>query len=85
MSIRLSATKHADNIENDGDVDSVSSSSTGDDDDQNWDDWVSDSLEKQECPSLFDDSRLSSVKEALIYDKEKHGFDLDQVCLTFGE
>lgn len=63
---------------------SACSSSTGDDDDQNWDDWGSDSHEKQECPSLFDDAKLPSAAEALAYDKEKFGFDLDQVCSVLG-
>ncbi|EKM79179.1 hypothetical protein AGABI1DRAFT_74001 [Agaricus bisporus var. burnettii JB137-S8] len=63
---------------------SACSSSTGDDDDQNWDDWGSDSHEKQECPSLFDDAKLPSAAEALTYDKEKFGFDLDQVCSVLG-
>ena len=59
--------------------DSVSSS-TGEDDDQNWDDWESDSFQKQECPSLFDKSSLPSASEAIIYDREKYGFDLNTVC-----
>jgi protein arginine N-methyltransferase 3 len=60
------------------------SSSTGDDDDQNWDDWGSDSLEKQECPSLFDDTVLPSAVEVLAYDKKKFGFDLDHICNILG-
>lgn len=62
-----------------------SSSSTGGDDDQDWDDWVSDSVEKQECPSLFDNTMLPSAVEAIAYDREKHGFDLDHVCSQLRE
>ncbi|KAF5360411.1 hypothetical protein D9756_004931 [Leucocoprinus leucothites] len=63
---------------------SVSSSSTGEDDDQNWDDWESDSLQKQECQSLFDETKLPSTTEAIEYDKEKYGFDLNAVCSRLG-
>lgn len=59
--------------------DSVSSS-TGEDDDQNWDDWASDSFQTQECPSLFDKSNFPSASEAIVYDREKYGFDLNTVC-----
>lgn len=85
MSIRLPPVNLAELSEGDPDGDSASSSSMGEDDDQNWDDWVSDSLEKQECPSLFDDVKLPSAKEAIEYDKGKHSFDLDQVCSKLGE
>jgi len=61
------------------------SSSTGEDDDQNWDDWESDSFQKQECPSLFDNSNLPSASEAIIYDREKYGFDLDSICLKLSK
>ncbi|KAF9450547.1 protein arginine N-methyltransferase [Macrolepiota fuliginosa MF-IS2] len=84
MSIRLPPANFSEASERDPDSDSVSSSSTGEDDDQNWDDWVSDSIEKQECLSLFDDIKLASVKEAIAYDTENHAFDLDQVCSRLG-
>lgn len=66
------------------DSDTCTSSSTGEDDDQNWDDWVSDSHRDQECQSLFDDVKLPVVEEVVSYDKEKHGFDLYQVCSKLG-
>ncbi|KAJ3551879.1 hypothetical protein NP233_g12999 [Leucocoprinus birnbaumii] len=68
----------------DRNTDSDSSSSTGEDDDQNWDDWVSDSFQKEGCPSLFDETKLPSATEAITYDREKHAFDLDHVCSRLG-
>lgn len=69
--------------ERDNDNGSISSS-TGEDDDQTWDDWASDSLKDQEYRSLFDDVRLPSVEKVVSYDKEKHGFDLYHVCSKLG-
>ncbi|RDB14874.1 Protein arginine N-methyltransferase 3 [Hypsizygus marmoreus] len=62
------------------DEETDSGSSEADDDDQNWDDWASDSLIKAPCQSLFDGKILPSVEEALAYDKASHGFDLNDVC-----
>ncbi|KXN82845.1 Ribosomal protein arginine N-methyltransferase rmt3 [Leucoagaricus sp. SymC.cos] len=84
MSIILPPTKPSGIREPDVDAESVSSSSTGEDEDQNWDDWMSDSLGKQECPSLFEDTRLPSIHEAITFDREKHNFDLDNVCSRLG-
>jgi protein arginine N-methyltransferase 3 len=53
------------------------SSSEEDEEEETWDDWVSDSLEQRICKSLFEEKFLSSVEEALAYDKETHGFDLN--------
>ncbi|KAJ7595054.1 S-adenosyl-L-methionine-dependent methyltransferase [Mycena floridula] len=53
--------------------------SSEDEDDQTWDDWMSDS-EVQGCKSLFDDKVLKSAPEMLTYDKANHSFDLDQIC-----
>ncbi|CAA7261550.1 unnamed protein product [Cyclocybe aegerita] len=50
------------------------------DNDQAWDDWVSDSNGRQECKSLFDDMVLPSVEDALEYDKKTHNFRLDEIC-----
>jgi type I protein arginine methyltransferase len=55
------------------------STSSEDDDDENWDDWISDSAAKP-CKSLFDDSLFPSATDALQSDKSKHGFDLDVIC-----
>ena len=62
------------------DIGSDESSSTGDDDDENWDDWVSDSANGRECTSLFDGRSFPSVEAALKHDKEKFGFDLERIC-----
>ncbi|KAF8993501.1 protein arginine N-methyltransferase [Cyathus striatus] len=78
MSVRLPAPERI--AQPDSDIESDSASSSSDDDDQNWDDWVSDSLTKQECRSLFEDKIFPSVQEALGHDKAVHGFDLDVVC-----
>ncbi|KAJ3518164.1 hypothetical protein NLJ89_g28 [Agrocybe chaxingu] len=51
------------------------------DDDQAWDDWVSDSNGRQECKSLFDDKVLLSAEDALEYDKKTHNFGLDETCM----
>ena len=61
------------------------SDSSSEDEDETWDDWVSDSMAKQTCKSLFDDRILASVSEALAYDKSTHGFDLEQKASSLGE
>ena len=60
------------------DTDSDSSQA---DDDQNWDDWVSDSFAKHPSKSLFDENTFPSVEAVLLHDKSTHGFDLDGTCL----
>ncbi|KAJ6584357.1 S-adenosyl-L-methionine-dependent methyltransferase [Mycena capillaripes] len=55
-------------------------SSSEDNEEETWDDWVSDSMEQRPCRSLFEDKILPSVEEALAYDKKAHGFDLDALC-----
>ncbi|KAF8194371.1 arginine N-methyltransferase 3 [Mycena galopus ATCC 62051] len=44
---------------------------------ETWDDWVSDSMQQRPCRSLFEDKVLPSMEAAVAYDKETHGFDLD--------
>ncbi|KAF8955270.1 hypothetical protein BDZ97DRAFT_2080804, partial [Flammula alnicola] len=80
MSIRLPAPSAISNpISDDSDNNSTASESE-DDNDQTWDDWVSDSIAQQQCKSLFDETVLSSVDAALAYDKETHQFSLDDTC-----
>jgi protein arginine N-methyltransferase 3 len=62
------------------DTESDSGSSVLDDDDQDWDDWVSDSFAKQPCKSLFDEKTFPSVKDALLHDRSDHGFNLSDFC-----
>lgn len=50
------------------------------DDDDNWDDWASDSLTHLPCRSLFDDTTFPSAEEVIQYDQTAHGFNLDQIC-----
>jgi type I protein arginine methyltransferase len=61
-----------------------SSSESSDNEDQTWDDWVSDSEPQQECPSLFDDKILPSAEEALRYDSDTYGFNVDSICSELG-
>ena len=56
-----------------------------DDDDQNWDDWVSDSLEKRPCKSLFENRTFDTVKEALLNDEVNHGFSLKTISARLGK
>ena len=58
--------------------------SSSEDEDDTWEDWVSDSVEKQPCKSLFDDATLPSAAEALEHDKKEHGFDLNEVFSRLG-
>jgi hypothetical protein len=78
MSIRLPTTAFI--SESNNETEEVgSTSSEGEDDDQNWDDWASDSG-LPACESLFEPKKLPSVTEALAYDKSTHGFDLSALC-----
>lgn len=61
------------------------SSSEEDEADLTWEDWVSDSMTKLTCKSLFDDTVFSSTAEALAHDKSVHGVDLDQTCSRLSE
>ncbi|TFK48794.1 S-adenosyl-L-methionine-dependent methyltransferase [Heliocybe sulcata] len=80
MSIRLPPSalaqqpRHEDRDSDSGESDAE------DEEDNNFDDWVSDSVDKQPCKSLFEDKNLPSVTDALEYDKKTHGFDLNAVC-----
>jgi len=53
--------------------------SSEEDEDLTWEDWVSDSLNKRPCKSLFDETKFVTVEEVVNYDKYTHGFDLDEV------
>lgn len=78
MSIRLPAPP--DVTEPNSDIETGSSSSEDDDNDENWDEWISDSITQQECRSLFEIKSLPSAEEALKYDKQTYGFDLIETC-----
>ncbi|KAK0503663.1 S-adenosyl-L-methionine-dependent methyltransferase [Armillaria luteobubalina] len=73
MSLRLPVT---DVIDEDG---PGQSGSDEDDEDQTWDDWVSDSA-RQPCRSLFEERSFPSVEEALKYDNTTYSFDLSGTC-----
>lgn len=79
MSVRLPPPA---DFPDDDDAERSNSESSGfDDDDQNWDDWVSDSLIQVPCLSLFEEKRFPSVEETLSYDCTTHGFDLNSTCM----
>jgi protein arginine N-methyltransferase 3 len=59
------------------------SSSDDSDNDQNYSDWVSASGDPQ-VKSLFEECKLANITEALKYDREMHGFDLDAFSKQLG-
>ena len=71
------------------DIDNGSeSSSTGEDDDEDWNDWVSNEEgDNRPCISLFDGTSYPNVNAALAHDKEACGVDLlalsDRLRLDF--
>ncbi|PPQ78739.1 hypothetical protein CVT25_010742 [Psilocybe cyanescens] len=81
MSVHLPPPASVADIVSNSDTDSALSDSE-DDNDQTWDDWVSDSNEQQETKSLFDENVLPSVERALAYDSKTHHFNLDDFCKT---
>ncbi|KAF8837755.1 S-adenosyl-L-methionine-dependent methyltransferase [Paxillus ammoniavirescens] len=67
------------------DVDDHSTSSGSDsedytEEDNNFEDWVSDQAQIQPCRSLFEDKRFPTSAGALEFDRSTHGFDLDATC-----
>ena len=88
MALRLSATHFLD-PEEDSDSEcrddaSDMSSSGEEDEDLAWDDWVSDSLSKRPCKSLFENRTFDTVPEALAYDENTYGFSLKVVTARLG-
>lgn len=65
--------------------DSEGESSSEDEEDQTWDDWVSDSMSNRPCKSLFEDRTFDTVQEALAHDEATHGFSLKDVTTKLGE
>lgn len=61
------------------------SSSEDEDEEETWDDWVSDSLDRRPCKSLFEDKTFDSVQDALAHDESTHGFNLKDVTSRLGE
>ena len=61
------------------DIEDSSASSEGEDE-ETWDDWVSDSNTRQGCKSLFDDKILSCVEDAVAYDRESYKVDIIELC-----
>ena len=59
---------------------SSSSSDDEDNEDETWDDWVSDSNTRHGCKSLFDEKILSCAEDAVAYDRENHKIDINELC-----
>lgn len=54
--------------------------SSDEDEDETWDDWISDSsTQRGDCRSLFD-NKTGNVEDIIAYDKAAHGFDLNEAC-----
>ena len=87
MSFHL-ATQRGTNTTEDSTLSPEHDSSSEDEDleeEETWDDWVSDSMENRACKSLFDEQVFSSVEKSLEHDKSAHGFDLEQTCARLSE
>lgn len=77
MSIRFAIPPQT---QDDTDGRGTSSSSDSEDyteEENNFEDWISDQGQLQICQSLFEDKTFTTATEALTYDKFTHGFDLD--------
>jgi len=59
------------------------SSSDESDDDQNYDDWVSASGDPR-AKSLFEERELANIADALKYDCDTYGFDLNAFSTQLG-
>ncbi|RXW22484.1 hypothetical protein EST38_g3361 [Candolleomyces aberdarensis] len=84
MSIRLPPPQTIPDPEETIESGSSSSGSESDEEDQNWDDWVSDSNQLQECRSLFDETVLPSVDAVIKHDISIHSFDINETCSKLG-
>ena len=89
MALRLSSShvlesERSDEHEYPEDRGSDPSSDEEDDEDQTWDDWVSDSAEKRPCKSLFENKTFDTVQEALLNDERNHGFSLKTISTRLG-
>ncbi|OBZ71479.1 Ribosomal protein arginine N-methyltransferase rmt3 [Grifola frondosa] len=79
MSLRLSANHlRISGSGSESEEHASSSSEQDEDEDLTWDDWVSDSMDKRPCKSLFEDKTFPSVAECLAYDEATYQFNLDQ-------
>jgi len=77
MSIRFAAPPRVDN------TDEQSTGSNSDDypeEDNNFDDWVSDQELSRPCQSLFEDRSFPTADAALNYDESVHAFSLTETC-----
>ncbi|TFK90975.1 protein arginine N-methyltransferase [Polyporus arcularius HHB13444] len=86
MALRLTGSHilQPEDPERDEHPDTSSSEDEEDDEDLNWDDWVSDSLAKRPCKSLFENRTFDTVQEALLYDETTHGFNFKTISERLG-
>ncbi|KAI5995140.1 S-adenosyl-L-methionine-dependent methyltransferase [Pisolithus albus] len=79
-SIRFATPLATQCSDNDSDDPSSSDSEDYPEEDNNFDDWVSDQALNRPCRSLFDENDFASVDDALQYDQSTHGFNLTETC-----
>jgi len=79
MSIRFAAVPQSQDDADDRATSSNSGSEDYAEEDNNFEDWISDQGQLQACRSLFEDKTFATAAEALTHDRSTHGFDLDAV------
>ncbi|KAI0345573.1 S-adenosyl-L-methionine-dependent methyltransferase [Trametopsis cervina] len=79
MSFRLPSQHLEDLLPSKDRAEDSSSSDEDDEEEETWDDWVSDSITKQPCKSLFDDEVFPSADAAREHDKTAHAFDIEEI------
>ncbi|KAI0693848.1 protein arginine N-methyltransferase [Cerioporus squamosus] len=90
MALRLTSSHileqehHSDPEQGDDHPGTSSSEDEEDDEDLTWDDWVSDSLARRPCKSLFENRTFDTVQETLLYDEKTHGFSLKDITARLG-
>ena len=85
MALRLTGSHilepehHSDQERGENHPETSSSEDEEDDEDLTWEDWVSDSLAKRPCKSLFENRTFDTVQEAQLYDETTHGFSMKAI------
>lgn len=82
MSIRFAAPPRTDATDDDDRLSQSTGSNTDDysEEDNNFDDWVSDQEHSRPCQSLFDDRSFPTADAALKHDESVHAFSLAETC-----
>ena len=90
MALRLTGSHilepehHSDPERGENHPETSSSEDEEDDEDLTWEDWVSDSLAKRPCKSLFENRTFDTVQEAQLYDETTNGFSLKAISERLG-